>query len=86
MRHHAPAEEAGRARHRTIDELIDDHEAARLQFFAQRADRGNGQQVGATRPLERIDVRARGNLARRNAVPPAMPRQEAKADLADPSE
>ncbi len=56
----AGAEERLLARDGTVDELIDDHEVARRQFFAKRSAGRNADHVGHAQPLQRVDVGAVG--------------------------
>ena len=50
------------------------------QLLAQRADRRDGDQIGAARALQRVDIGAGVDLARRDAVAAAVAGQEDEAD------
>src|SRR5436189_74984 len=58
MRDEAVAEERGRAAHRAIDELIDQHEVARMELGLEAPDRAGGHEPLHAELLEAPDVRA----------------------------
>jgi len=86
MRDQAGAEEARRAMHGPVDELLDHHEVPGRQILLERADRRDRQDVGHARALERIDIGAEIELGRRDGMTAAMARQEDEIDRADPPE
>ena len=61
---------------RAIKELIGDDELHRLVLFLQRTDRGNGNNTLHSEMLKAINVRAKIQLGRKNAMPTPMPGQE----------
>jgi len=69
-------EERFRAREGAVDELVDDHEGARRQVGAQRADRADRQDFRHPDALEGVDVGPEIQRRRRHAVAAAVARQE----------
>jgi hypothetical protein len=59
-----------------IDKLIDYHEIAPPDFFAERTDRGGGKNVGTAFRFKRVDVGAEIDLRGRDGVLPAVPREQ----------
>ena len=83
MRDAAGPEEALLAREGAVDELVDEHEVPGAQLLAQRATGRERHQVGDPGALQRIDVGAVVDLARRDAVAAPVPRQEHDLDAVD---
>src|SRR5439155_9264646 len=61
---------------RAIKELIGDDELHRLVLFLERADCGNGNNTLHSEMLKAINVRAKIQFGRKNAMPTPMPCQE----------
>src|SRR5438128_11344017 len=61
---------------RAIKELIGDDELHRLVLFLERADCGNGNNTLHSEMLKAINVRAKIQFGRKNAMPTTMPGQE----------
>ncbi len=76
MRHYAAAEKCIHAMPRAIEELVRDHEIQRLVFFLQRSDCGNRNDSLDSKLFEPVNVGAKIQLARQNAVSAAVPRQK----------
>jgi hypothetical protein len=72
----AGGEETLFARKGPVDELVDQHKGARGQRLAQRTYRADRDEIGDARALERIDVGAEVDFARRYPVAAAMAGQE----------
>ena len=86
VRDQPAAEERRGALHGAVDELVDERERARRQFLTQRPDRGDREQIGAARALQRVDIGAHRNVTGQMDVPAAVARQEADRDIPDASE
>ena len=61
---------------RAIKELIGDDELHRLVLFLQRTNRGNGNNALDSELLKAINVGAKIQLGRKNAMPTPMPGEE----------
>src|SRR5437870_13818280 len=61
---------------RAVEELIGDDELHRLVLFLERADCGNGNNTLHSEMLKAINVRAKIQFGRKNAMPTPMPGQE----------
>ncbi len=69
---------------RPVDELVDEHEQARVEFFAERAAGREGHDVGDAEPLHRVDIGAVVDAGGREAVAAAVAGQEHHLRRADP--
>src|SRR5208337_130322 len=67
-RHASRAEEGGLAQIRAIDELVDHHEHARIEFAMERTAGGKRDDVGDAGALERVDIGAIVDRRRREPV------------------
>ena len=76
MRDAAGTEEGFVARDRAVDELIGQHEFARLVFFLQRAYGGNGNEIGDAGALQGIDIGAVIDFTRRDCMPAPVTRKK----------
>ncbi len=85
VRDAAGAEERAGAVHGTVDELIHQHERARAQLLGNEPQAENDTR-SVTPALERIDVGAEVDLARRDPVTAAVARQEHDLGAADAAE
>src|SRR5581483_11019609 len=59
-----------------INELIGNYEVGRLVLFLQRAHSGDRENTLDPKLLQAQDIRAKVQLAGKNPMPPAMPRQK----------
>src|SRR5262249_14311911 len=74
MRDAAAPEEAFLPREGAVDELVDDHELARRQLLLEAADGRERQDVGDAGALQRVDIGAEIDLARRDGMTAAVAR------------
>ena len=70
------AEEGGGAAPRAVDELVRHHHMEGLDILAQAPHRADADNELDAERLERVDVRARGQLRGQNAMTDAVPGQE----------
>mmetsp|Transcript_32417 Transcript_32417/g.70057 ORF Transcript_32417/g.70057 Transcript_32417/m.70057 type:complete len:109 (-) Transcript_32417:90-416(-) len=61
---------------RSVNELVNDDEAAGRVLFFEGAHRGEGQDVSASQALEDVDVGAKVQVRRRDDMTPAMARKK----------
>ena len=86
MRDAAVAEEAGLAPIGAILELVDHHEHAGIELAVERAAGRERDDVGDAGPLQRVDIGAIIDRRGREAMAPAMARQEHRLRVAHPPE
>ena len=85
MGDHAGTEEALVARVGQVDELIDDNELPRRQFLAEGTDCRNSDHVGTADAFKRIDIGARIDVGRRQAMPAPVAGEKDEFNRADPA-
>ena len=83
VRHHAWAKESLFPREGAIDKLVHHHELTGRILLLQSPTRRDGENISTAEPLQRINIGAVRNRARREPVAFAMTGKEDKLDIAD---